>query len=307
MTSQPLPVPAAFAGFKRLSPVSYIYTPPTARQKPTVHDNPLTINPFADSNAIATSDKTAVPPPDVIIFPSWLDALPRHTAKYIDEYKKLCPNAIIIVITHSFFDDVKSAPIHKQRLYGAVVACLLTVPSYWNILLHSCSNGGALSIISVAKLYRERTGRPLPIRAQVIDSAPGKPSFWSDVDAVSTGIPGPWLLRLLARFLVFGSFLMAKIFFWLMKKPHPIMYLRSALNDQTLFAKDAPRAYVYSREDRMVGWRAVEEHIAEARQAGFKAQGVEFKGSGHVAHMMFNREKYFGVVEEVWRQGLEDK
>lgn len=88
---------------------------------------------------------------------------------------------------------------------------------------------------------------------------------------------------------------------------HPLIALRERLVDPQLFDRKAPRVYIYSKEDEMVSWRAVEEHITQAREKGFKAEGEEWKGSKHVAHMIMAEERYWDVVERVWRRGFEDK
>lgn len=55
----------------------------------------------------------------------------------------------------------------------------------------------------------------------------------------------------------------------------------------------------------MVSYKAVEAHIVEARERGFKAEGEEWRGSRHVAHMMMDPVRYWGVVERVWQRGFE--
>lgn len=81
--------------------------------------------------------------------------------------------------------------------------------------------------------------------------------------------------------------------------------LRRRLNDPQLFSVRAPRAYVYSREDEMVGWRDVEGHVAEARERGYRARAELFEGSKHVAHMPMDSERYWRIVQEVWKESFE--
>lgn len=173
------------------------------------------------------------------------------------------------------------------------------------ILLHSLSNGGALSIVAVAQIYKERTGKALPIRAHALDSSPGKPSFWSDIEAVTIGIPSiP--IRLIAKAIITLGSILAKILYIMIRKQHPVIALRAKMIDTTLFNIAASRTYIYSKEDKMVSWKAVEEHVAESRAKGYQASGEEFKGSKHVAHMMMDQERYWGIIQRLWRSAAQD-
>lgn len=304
---QSKPVPSAFSAlnFTHLSPVSYIYKPKStsttlSTSKPVLSPSDANPNPFSDTNALPPpKPQSSSPQPDLILFPSWLDALPKHTAKYLLGYQALYPKSVIIVITHKILDDILGTRKNKLLWYGPVADYLQSLSAEANVLLHSVSNGGALSIVSVAQIYRERTGKPLPIKAQVLDSSPGKPSFWSDIDAVTIGIPS-LPIRLVAKVVItLGSFL-AKILYILIRKQHPVIALRAKMIDTTLFNIRAPRVYIYSKEDRMVSWKAVEEHVAESRAKGYQATGEEFKGSKHVAHMMMDPERYWGIIGKLW-------
>ena len=315
MTSKPTPSAFAALGFTRLSAVSYIYTP-TATSTILSTSPPPVLPLKSDEGALPTtpdlnstdpahaSSQPFIPHPDLIIFPSWLDAQPKHSAKYLHGYRTLYPTSTIIIITHRIIDDIVGTRANKLTWYGPVASYIQSLPPTANVLLHSVSNGGALSIVAVAQIYQERTGKPLPIRAQVLDSSPGKPSFWSDINAVTNGVPS-LPLRLVARILVTLFSFAAKLLYTLIRKKHPIIRLRAQMVDPSLFSAKAPRVYVYSKEDKMVSWKAVEEHIVQAREMGYKAEGEEYKGSKHVAHMMVDSDRYWKVVENVWRRGFE--
>ena len=308
------PVPSAFSAinFTRLSPVSYIYTPKStsttlSTTNAAVSPSDVNSNPFSNTDAISPpKSQSSTQQPDLILFPSWLDALPKHTAKYLLGYQALYPSSTIIVITHKILDDILGTRSNKLLWYGPVVEYIQSLREDANVLLHSVSNGGALSIVSVAQIYKDRAGKPLPIRAQVLDSSPGKPSFWSDIDAVTIGIPS-LLVRLVAKVLItVGSFI-AKLLYILIRKQHPVIALRGKMVDTSLFEVKAPRVYIYSKEDRMVSWKAVEEHVAESRAKGFMAEGEEFKGSKHVAHMMMDPARYWGIIDRLWRNAAQDE
>ena len=86
------PVPSPLTGFKRLNASTYIYEPPTSPSP-------------ASSSA-----------PDLILLPSWLDAAPRHIAKYTRGYQALYPSARILLITTAV--AARNHP-HPSRRGGA--------------------------------------------------------------------------------------------------------------------------------------------------------------------------------------------
>ena len=80
-----------------------------------------------------------------------------------------------------------------------------------------------------------------------------------------------------------------------------IEVMREGLLDQRYWDGGIPRAYVYSKEDKMVVWRDVLEHAGMAQKAGWKRVSVEeFEGSTHCGHLLVDEGRYWGIVERVW-------
>lgn len=63
---------------------------------------------------------------------------------------------------------------------------------------------------------------------------------------------------------------------------------------------------MYGDADRMVNWRDVEAHAAEARgrggEMGQEVRMERFGGSGHVGHVRKDGERYWGIVGEMWKE-----
>lgn len=74
---------------------------------------------------------------------------------------------------------------------------------------------------------------------------------------------------------------------------------RQAINDKRVVG-EGRRLYVYSKEDDMVDWNAVEDHGREAEERGFGVQLEMFEGSGHAAHMLKDGTRYWASVEKLW-------
>ncbi len=77
--------------------------------------------------------------------------------------------------------------------------------------------------------------------------------------------------------------------------------MREGLLDQRYWDVGVPRAYVFSKEDKMVVWEDVVEHAGMAERAGWKRVSVEeFEGSAHCGHLLVDEGRYWGIVERVW-------
>ena len=76
-----------------------------------------------------------------------------------------------------------------------------------------------------------------------------------------------------------------------------------ALNDRVEGVSgptEARRLYLYSEADKMVDYRAIEAHAADAKAKGFDVKLEKFVGSPHVAHARADEKAYWGAVRELW-------
>jgi hypothetical protein len=273
-------VPSAFEHFTRLGPSSYISNfPPAPPNSPT--------------------------DPDLILFPSWLNAPPRPAYKYALGLHALYPSARIIILSTTTQNNFLRTP---WRLHAAALPVVKYIRGLdedkRKILCVSFSNGGLLSLLNVAAHWRKLTDSPLPITAHIVDSAPGKPSFWSDIRAVSQGLPPNPVVQFLGKsvFTVVAS--LVTVAYRLFGIKHIVLRIRAKLNDTRLLPTGTRRTYIYSKEDDMVQWRAVEEHAADAQKLGWIVRTEEFEGSRHVAHMALEPERYWGTVKETWLRAV---
>lgn len=280
-------VPKAFEGFTRLGPNSYIYDPPSSS------------NPFAD--------QPSIPHPDLILFSSWLDALPKHSAKYVDVFKTLYPCARIIVVTANITEEFTRSKSKNLAYYGPVVSVLQALPASANVLLHSISNGGGCSTFYIAEEYHKRTGAPLPLRAQILDSSPGELHYWQAFKAITAGLPKNPIVNISGKIVLAVTLALGQVWCWVTGMESMVGRMRSGLNRPDLFAKSAPRAYIYSREDEMVSSEDVESHMAQAEELGYQVSAELFEGSKHVSHMPFDKERYWNIVQSVWKSSFDSK
>ncbi|MCJ1292606.1 hypothetical protein MMC34_004158 [Xylographa carneopallida] len=237
--------------------------------------------------------------PDIILLFSWSGANIKHVAKYIPGYIDLYPTAQIILVTSAFTDFVFGGSASK-RLWLEPVIQILTPHPEARILVHLFSNGGSHKLWRLAKLYREKQGRVLPMNAMILDSAPGKTTFERSAEAIAYELPKAWYLRLPGLLLLhlFLSLLWAVL--TATGRKSTIDRVWEELNDPDLISVKAIREYIYSKADRLVWWKDVEDHADEAEARGYQVRKEMFENTGHVAHMRLEYEKYWSEVAALW-------
>lgn len=280
------PKPLAF--METLSPIVSFYQPP-----PTT---------------TPTKTTTLTPPPKLILFASWTGAQDLHIAKYLARHRTLYPTSPILLIKsppqlltlkpHTLPTAVSPAVpiIHSLFPPGT------TSPSQPELLVHFLSNGGSSSL---ASLYTALAPAVLPPHTTFIDSAPSEIALHTSAQFFIAFAPRSGLLRtlyipiayLLAGVLVAG--VSAGILVEWIKVWGATHNVREGGNKL-----EVRRTYVYSEEDRLVDYRCVERHAAEARERGFEVRMERFVGTAHVLHARGDGEaRYWGLVEETWEAG----
>ena len=237
---------------------------------------------------------------DIILLFTWAAAHPRNIANYIASYSMYFPSAQIFSFTTSFTDVLHYSPASKRKQLAHAVEEIRQASPTTRISVHLFSNGGAFKMTQFASLYRDITGKVLPIQAMILDSAPGKALYWKTIAAINYGLPKKWHLRwplsLLAHLLVIYFVLIAK----LPGRVDRIKHIRRDTNNPRLVDVRARRCYIYSKTDDLVGWRDVEDHADDAEARGWNVRKEEFKGSRHVAHVTIHEERYWRTVKSVF-------
>lgn len=260
--------------FLRLSPTVYLHTPST------------------------TSPKGDSTNPGLIILATWANAPPKLITYYTAAYRKLFPTSSILLITTTF-SHVFFTPTSSYHSYLAPILPVLDSirgPIVGTVL----SNGGAFAVTSLARLYTSTRGKPIALRALILDSAPGSPDVASAQQAILASTP-PILQRPIMRHLpnvlirtFFTSYL---IFLKLKWQADPLTLIRTDLLDEKPFPQDGKRTYIYSETDKIIASGAVKEHADQAEARGSVVRREEWKGSDHVAYAKTDEERYWTVVK----------
>lgn len=270
---------------------------PTESMKPLSDFNTIGINTY-----MITPD-SYTPKEPLVLFFSWMGAAPKHIAKYTVTYRRLFPTARIILIRNELADFFRSEGTYARILTPAIDVVKEHVNAGGQLLVHSFSNGGGNQLVEFAKAWKQREGSPLPMRAQVMDSAPGTGGWLRSHKAMATSLPRFWLWRLLGSATI-HLFLAMLFVIGKVGRREPIMHiLRRQLNDRSLFEKRAPRVYLYSKADEMVGHDEVEEHADQAEAQGWEVKRVRFERSPHAGHIREDEGRYWSAVQEAWKKG----
>ncbi|KAK3112141.1 hypothetical protein LTR53_011884 [Teratosphaeriaceae sp. CCFEE 6253] len=258
--------------------------------------------PLSDTIAIFRPDtKAGAPrkdPNETVIVCSWFRALPKHIAKYTAAWRSRRPHAQILLIQSGVSGMLLTSNAKQQAdMRPALEVLKAARAADHNILLHVFSNGGSNSAVQLALAWRKDTHTSLPIHVMALDSCPGPPGLRLAASAVVESMPKNqrWWAVVFVWTVVVPLFVLPMLF----GSPNFVEWLRSNLNDNTLFSRDVPRVYLYSRVDRMVPWTAVQEHCASAHNAGYAGTLVRFRASPHVAHVNEDKERYWIAVDAV--------
>lgn len=283
----------------KLSPCVYFYQPTTPSPAPF-------------TTGATASQK---PAPKLIILASWMGARDPHIAKYLVQYQALFPASPILLL--------RSEPRHFIRPRGNAAEFAPAVPVVRSIfpelgdataddkqtnppqqpqpqlLIHVWSNGGASALLHLRRALGP-VAAPLPPYTLVLDSTPGAFRYRAAYLAFTTGLTG------LARWFVAPLMHLMCVMYWVQHeligrgRTGPLQSTRGALNDAASRRSEVRRAYVYGEGDRLVHWRDVEGHAAEAEGKGFSVKTEKFEGGEHVAHVRVDAARYWRVVKETW-------
>ncbi|EGX88616.1 DUF829 domain protein (PaxU) [Cordyceps militaris CM01] len=250
------------------------------------------------SSTTAGSESTPVPP-ETILFLSWADASARHIEKYTSLYRQLYPGARIILVETGMVQFFLRPARARRRLVAPVVDMLRDAAAD-SLLVHIMSNAGAQQWCVINQARSDADGRTLANAPTVIDSAPGRAHLKQTWAAIAGSLPRAHAPRLVLS-LVLGVFLgMLFASKYVMPGTNSLDVVRQQLNEHAPTVAGARRCYIYSEQDRLVGWEDVQDHAKEAEKKGWCVELVRSQAGVHVGHLKENPQRYREAIEGTW-------
>ncbi|KAI0485252.1 hypothetical protein GGR56DRAFT_617410 [Xylariaceae sp. FL0804] len=252
----------------------------------------------APDSGSSTSDQ-----PRLIIIASWTDARDVHIAKYIVKYQALYPAAQILLLKSTMKHIMRPSLIGPSMRHAASIvhaAPISSSSSTPQLLIHMFSNGGSSSIANLYEQYAALSGpdhdKSPPPHVTVLDSCPGVYSIPHAVAFVNVSLSS--FQRLIAAPLLYTWAALWSVSIALGIIPDSLADWGKAHNDNGN-AAEVRRTYIYSPDDTLIDYKAVEAHAADAKSKGFSVTLEKYEGSAHVAHLRKDETRYWGTVRRL--------
>ncbi|KAE9573442.1 hypothetical protein CGMCC3_g10261 [Colletotrichum fructicola] len=289
----------ALLGFKALAPSIFIQEAPRCSSSVSSTSSDLS------SISLESTNEES---PTLIVLTSWTGADPGNVAKYTKRYNEIYPKTTIMVITTVIHDLVFRSTKEKVATLEPAVEFLRSHVSTQSkrptMLLHAFSEGGSNKAVCLARAYLGATGCRLPVGAFIFDSTPGRPRFSCNVAAFKRSLPRNKVVRAVG--FPAGAVVLGMVYgtYHVLKGPenNVISQTRQALNDESLWpVTSAPRTYVFSEADDLIGWEDIEDHAWESAELlGLDSMLLRFRETGHCNHARGNEDEYWTAVMKTW-------
>ncbi|KAF9881485.1 hypothetical protein CkaCkLH20_00631 [Colletotrichum karsti] len=255
--------------------------------------------------------------PDLILIYGWGDSRLKQVARFADGFRIIYPEAKIIIILAPIFKSLFSSQEQRVQRIQPVLdeafnsnATHLSSTKQPSILAHVLSNTGCLYFTATLEGYRQEFGHAMPHTLLIMDSVPGSmdhdtSNIGTLADAVALDAKSrvPWPPQVTKAFCIILLYVMRAIEL-ARSRENPIVVSNRMSNDEKFSTKSARRLYIYSKEDLITAWQAVEKHAAEAKQAGYQVDCSLSEGSGHVEHMRRWPERYWRLIGDAWSDAI---
>ncbi|KAL9040592.1 MAG: hypothetical protein Q9214_004425 [Letrouitia sp. 1 TL-2023] len=254
--------------------------------------------------------QSQLPSPETVLLFPWMMAQPKHITKYVAHLKVFFSNATIIPFPACSLAEFtyKSVSAQAEELQPVLNSIFEQAAYCRHLLGFAFSNGGCYHFSLFAHLWRQMTGKPLPVEAIIFDSAPGR-GTWARISTAldESIIPPSWFLpfRMLAQSAVrfgVGAYIVTV---QAIGSENVVERVWKTLNDASVIDLKAAKGFVFSKSDRMVRYQDVETHAEEAERLGWLVLKESFKGTGHAKHMLADEERYWAFVKKVWYKGVQ--
>jgi hypothetical protein len=259
----------------------------------------------------------------LVILATWMSGAAKHIAKYTTLYKRLAPNAKILLIKGTFENMLYPHSIQRRNFKPAVAPilnllkeCGYITPSTPpetppRILLHVFSNGGANSVSQLLRLLQQELHAPLPLTGLVIDSALAVGGYDHNYHALLRSLPNNPIFKILGAPAVTFLLFVLENSIALGRYPRPEDMYRETMLNEGLLHVAGPReggfagkriCYFASTKDVMIPFQDVLSHAYEAKRRGWDVEMHIWDDTAHCNHLGRHEAEYTGAVKGMWEK-----
>lgn len=261
--------------------------------------------------------------PSLIVMLTWLGgASAKNIGRYIAGHRALFQNAAVLLVT-ARLSEITVTPFAQMhaRLAPAknvIIRYVLREKTHEHgsspsILWHIFSNGGLNMAIQLARITRKELATSshdspadldTAMGGVIMDCCPGDASLHRTLKAAAYSLPNTWLAQTVGRLLLFPTIavLLGVQNSGVLGRDGSLSGLYRGAHDPETFGRGVRRMYLYSVSDKLVPWRFVNQHMAEAHEKGFAVDGRAIPGGGHCALLRGDAGKYWRAVEQFWME-----
>ncbi|OAR00684.1 hypothetical protein LLEC1_06833 [Akanthomyces lecanii] len=136
----------------------------------------------------------------------------------------------------------------------------------------------------------------------IMDCCPADGSLSRTFKAAAYSLPNTLLSQTVGRLLLLPTIaaLLAVQNSGILGRGGSLEDMQRAAHDPSVLGRGVRRMYLYSVSDKIVPWRFVNQHMAEAQDKGFDVKGVAIPGGWHCALLRGDADKYWRAVERFW-------
>jgi len=250
----------------------------------------------------AKAKASVSPKYDLLLLCGWMNAPTRSLLKYYTLHQSIQPNVPVLFI-ESLTSSVLGFETHTLIALRPALDVVCSLPPEPRIFVATFSNGGCLTLIRLLIQYHSKTGQPMPIKALVIDSAPGGSNFpeayTRTIKAFMSNVTKTGLIWYPTWFLISTALLILFLIPPIFGVENPLSRIRRCLNDDTFLDKRCLQGYIYCKGDQMVGWEDIETHAREATDHGWTVIMKGFDGGSHVAGFRHHPIEYEAFIHQI--------
>nr|CAG8607025.1 7191_t:CDS:1 [Entrophospora candida] len=185
------------------------------------------------------------------------------------------------------------------------------------VIAHAFSNGGTMGMVALINACKKHNFN-LSYDAVILDSGPGTTGvfgLYKVYTVAETNLLKKILIFIIVEILLFFGYPILLILSFIKKKKLFINYIADSLlnnnnnnkikveegrNKDTIarIGTACPRLFIYSKADKLIPYKKIEDIIEKSKRSGFKTTTLRFEDSEHVRHWLTHKQEYEKTLDD---------